>query len=43
MEFIDFDMVIEECIGVDIVWVFDVEGEEGFCKCEEVVINDLIE
>lgn len=24
-------------------WVFDLEGEEGFCDCEEKVINELTE
>ncbi|GIB54960.1 shikimate kinase [Vibrio cholerae] len=43
MEFIDSDTVIEERTGADIAWVFDVEGEEGFRKREEAVINDLTE
>ena len=41
MEFVDSDTVIEERTGADIAWVFDVEGEEGFRKREEGVINDL--
>lgn len=41
MEFLDSDTVIEERTGADIAWVFDVEGEEGFRKREEGVINDL--
>ncbi|MGL6260755.1 shikimate kinase AroK [Vibrio sp. WXL103] len=41
MEFIDSDTVIEERTGADIAWVFDVEGEDGFRKREETVINDL--
>ena len=43
MEFIDSDTVIEERTGADIAWVFDVEGEDGFRKREETVINDLTE
>ncbi len=43
MEFLDSDTVIEERTGADIAWVFDVEGEEGFRKREESVINDLTE
>ncbi|EEX38138.1 shikimate kinase I [Vibrio metschnikovii CIP 69.14] len=43
MEFVDSDTVIEERTGADIAWVFDVEGEEGFRKREEAVINDLTE
>jgi shikimate kinase len=41
MEFVDSDTVIEERTGADIAWVFDVEGEDGFRKREESVINDL--
>lgn len=43
MEFVDSDTVIEERTGADIAWVFDVEGEEGFRKREEAVINELTE
>jgi shikimate kinase len=43
MEFYDSDSVIEDRTGADIAWVFDVEGEEGFRKREENVINDLTE
>ena len=41
MEFVDSDTVIEERTGADIAWVFDVEGEEGFRKREEAVLEDL--
>ncbi|GEM78203.1 shikimate kinase AroK [Vibrio superstes] len=41
MEFVDSDTEIEDRTGADIAWVFDVEGEEGFRKREEGVINDL--
>jgi shikimate kinase len=41
MEFVDSDTVIEERTGADIAWVFDVEGEDGFRKREESVLNDL--
>lgn len=30
LDFFDFDQEIECCIGVDIVWIFDFEGEDGF-------------
>ena len=40
-EFLDSYTVIEERTGADIAWVFDVEGEEGFRKREEAVIEDL--
>lgn len=39
--FYDSDQVIEHATGVSIAWIFDVEGEEGFCKREEAVIEQL--
>ncbi|PVX31682.1 shikimate kinase [Pasteurella langaaensis DSM 22999] len=41
MEFIDSDAEIEERAGADISWIFDLEGEEGFRKREERIINEL--
>lgn len=41
LEFLDTDTEIEQRTGADIAWVFDVEGEEGFRKREEAIINDL--
>ena len=41
MEFMDSDSVIEERAGADIDWIFDVEGEVGFRKREERIINEL--
>lgn len=41
MDFLDSDTVIEERAGADIDWIFDLEGEEGFRKREERVINEL--
>lgn len=41
LEFCDADQEIEVRSGADIGWIFDVEGEEGFRKREEVVIDDL--
>jgi len=43
MEFYDSDQEIERRTGADVAWVFDVEGEEGFRRREETVINDLTE
>lgn len=40
-EFVDSDHEIEARCGADIPWIFDVEGEEGFRKREEMVIDDL--
>lgn len=41
MEFIDTDQVIEERTGADIDWIFDLEGEDGFRKREEAIIEEL--
>ncbi len=41
LEFYDSDQEIERRTGADIAWVFDLEGEEGFRKREESVIEDL--
>jgi shikimate kinase len=43
LEFFDSDKEIERRTGADIAWVFDLEGEEGFRKREETVIEDLSE
>lgn len=41
LEFIDSDHVIEERTGADIPLIFEKEGEEGFRKREQDVINEL--
>ncbi|GEA10149.1 shikimate kinase AroK [Alteromonas sp. KUL49] len=41
LEFFDSDQEIERRSGADIAWIFDLEGEDGFRKREENVINDL--
>lgn len=41
MDFFDTDEEIEKRTGVDIGWIFDVEGEMGFRKREEAVVADL--
>lgn len=41
MVFYDTDEEIEKRTGVDIGWIFDVEGAEGFRKREEAVVADL--
>ena len=40
-EFYDTDEVIESRTGVDIPWIFDVEGEEGFRQREIAVVDEL--
>lgn len=39
--FYDSDHEVEERSGVDIAWIFDVEGEAGFREREKKVIDDL--
>ncbi len=41
LPFYDSDAVIEERTGANIPWIFDVEGESGFRKREQDVIEDL--
>ncbi|CAL4043636.1 Shikimate kinase 1 [Buchnera aphidicola (Takecallis arundicolens)] len=41
MSFYDSDHEIEKRTGVDISWVFDIEGESGFRVREEKVISEL--
>ncbi len=41
MDFEDSDHVIEECTGVDIPLIFEIEGERGFRKRETTVIDAL--
>lgn len=41
MDFFDSDQVIEECTGVSIPTIFEIEGEKGFRDREEEVIKDL--
>jgi len=43
MTFYDSDDYIEDTCGVEIAWIFDVEGEGGFLKREEGAIHDLTE
>ena len=39
--FYDSDREIEAVTGADIPWIFDVEGEVGFRRREEEVIDEL--
>lgn len=41
IEFYDSDQVIEKRAGVDLPWIYDIEGEEGFRKREREVIDEL--
>ena len=39
--FYDSDREIEERCGASISWIFDIEGEKGFCKREITMIEEL--
>ncbi len=41
LDFYDTDEEIEKRTGVDIGWIFDVEGEQGFRERETAVIDEL--
>ena len=41
MEFFDSDHEIEARSGATIPWIFDVEGEEGFRRREQTMIDEL--
>lgn len=41
LDFYDSDEVIEERTGADISWIYDVEGEEGYRRREQKVIEEL--
>lgn len=41
LEFFDTDEELEKRTGVDIGWIFDLEGEEGFYARETSVIDEL--
>jgi shikimate kinase len=42
-DFYDSDQIIEERAGVDLLWIYDMEGEEGFRKREQKVITELVQ
>lgn len=41
MDFFDSDIEIEKVTGVNISWILDLEGEQGFRKREEKVIQNV--
>ncbi len=41
INFVDTDKEIEKNAGVDISWIFEVEGEEGFRKREEELLKEV--
>lgn len=40
-EFIDSDRELEDRTGATIPWIFDMEGEEGFRRREQAMIDEL--
>jgi shikimate kinase len=40
-QFYDTDHEIERVTGVSLAWIFDVEGEAGFHKREEAIVDQL--
>jgi shikimate kinase len=40
-EFVDSDREIEQRTGASIPWIFDMEGEEGFRRREQTMIEEL--
>jgi len=42
LQFIDIDKEIEDRAGTNIPWIFEVEGEKGFRKREEKVLEESI-
>ena len=41
--FYDTDRILEARAGVDISWIFDVEGEEGFRRRETELLSELVQ
>lgn len=41
LAFYDTDEVIEERAGASIAWIYDIEGEEGFRRREQKVVDEL--
>jgi shikimate kinase len=43
MQFYDTDRELENRMGVNISWIFDVEGEEGFRLRETAILQELVQ
>ena len=41
LDFFDSDREIEDRCGVEIDWIFDLEGEQGFRDREQLILNEL--
>ena len=42
-DFYDSDQIIEKRAGVDLLWIYDLEGEVGFRAREKSVISELVQ
>ena len=42
-DFYDSDNVLEERSGVNLLWIYDLEGHEGLRKREEFIIGELVQ
>jgi shikimate kinase len=41
--FYDSDQVVEERAGADLLWIYDLEGKEGFRRREQKIIAELVQ
>ncbi|MGD9152537.1 MAG: shikimate kinase AroK [Gammaproteobacteria bacterium] len=41
LQFYDTDRIIEKRLGVDLSWIFDIEGEAGFRRRETEILDEL--
>ncbi|MGD9108341.1 MAG: shikimate kinase AroK [Gammaproteobacteria bacterium] len=41
LKFYDTDRIIEKRLGVDLSWIFDIEGEAGFRRRETEILDEL--
>ena len=39
--FYDSDQIIEERSGADLLWIYDLEGEEGFRRREQKIVSEF--
>ncbi|MBT5031709.1 MAG: shikimate kinase [Proteobacteria bacterium] len=43
LDFVDADAALEDRLGVSILTIFDIEGEDGFRKRENTILHELCE
>lgn len=42
-DFFDSDQIVEERAGADLLWIYDLEGEDGFHAREQKIIAELLQ